>query len=251
MVIIKTAHDIENMMEACRISAGALRVARETIRPGVSTAYIDGEIRKYILSCGAKPTFLHYGGFPKNTCISINEQVIHGIPDNETVIKDGDIVKVDVGAAKNGFTGDNAATFPVGTVSDEARKLIEVTKESLERGVAAALKGNRTGDIGHAVQSYVEQNGFSVVRDYVGHGVGHELHEDPEVPNYGLPGHGPRLMAGMTIAVEPMINAGNAAVRVLPDGWTVKTADGSLSAHYENSVLITNGEPEILTAPEE
>lgn len=247
MVIIKTAHDIENMMEACRISAGALRVARETIRPGVSTAYIDGEIRKYILSCGAKPTFLHYGGFPKNTCISINEQVIHGIPDNDTVIKDGDIVKVDVGAAKNGFTGDNAATFPVGTVSDEARKLIEVTKESLERGVAAALKGNRTGDIGHAVQSYVEQNGFSVVRDYVGHGVGHELHEDPEVPNYGRAGHGTRLVPGMTIAIEPMVNAGGWQVDVLDNDWTVVTKDNSLSAHFEYTVLITENGPVVMT----
>ena len=247
MVIIKTAHDIENMTEACRISAGALRVARETIRPGVSTAYIDGEIRKYILSCGAKPTFLHYGGFPKNTCISINEQVIHGIPDNDTVIKDGDIVKVDVGAAKNGFTGDNAATFPVGTVSDEARKLIEVTKESLERGVAAALKGNRTGDIGHAVQSYVEQNGFSVVRDYVGHGVGHELHEDPEVPNYGRAGHGTRLVPGMTIAIEPMVNAGGWQVDVLDNDWTVVTKDNSLSAHFEYTVLITENGPVVMT----
>lgn len=248
MVVIKTARDIENMMEACRISAGALRVAREAIRPGVSTAYIDGEIRKYILSCGAKPTFLHYGGFPKNACISINEQVIHGIPDNDTIIMDGDIVKVDVGAAKNGFTGDNAATFPVGSVSDEALKLIAVTKESLERGVAAALKGNRVGDIGHAVQSYVEENGFSVVRDYVGHGVGRELHEDPEVPNYGRAGHGTRLVPGMTIAIEPMVNAGGWQVDVLDNDWTVVTADNSLSAHFEYTVLITENGPVVMTA---
>ncbi len=248
MVIVKTAREIESMMEACRISAGALRVARETIRPGVTTAYIDGEIRKYILSCGATPTFLHYGGFPKNACISINEQVIHGIPDKDTVIMDGDIVKVDVGAAKDGFTGDNAATFPVGTISAEAQKLVEVTKESLERGVAAALKGNRVGDIGHAVQSYVEEKGFSVVRDYVGHGVGRELHEDPEVPNYGRAGHGTRLVPGMTIAIEPMVNAGGWQVDVLDNDWTVVTADNSLSAHFEYTVLVTENGPVVMTA---
>ncbi len=236
------------MKKACRISAAALGIAREAIRPGVSTAHIDDEIRKFIVSCGAKPSFLNYNGFPKSACISVNEEVIHGIPSGDKILREGDIVSVDVGAYYNGYHGDNAFTFPVGTVSDEAKRLMDVTHESLKRAVAVAVKGNRIGDIGHAVQSYVEQNGFSVVRDYIGHGVGHELHEEPEVPNYGLEGHGARLVPGMTIAIEPMVNAGGWQVDVLDNDWTVVTRDGSLSAHFEYTIAITEGEAVILTA---
>lgn len=247
MIVLKTAKDLEAMKEACRISAGALRIAREHLTSGITTAYLDEQIRKYIVSQGAVPNFLHYGGFPKSACISINEQVIHGIPDDKTVIKEGDIVSVDVGAKYRGFNGDNAATFAVGKVSEEAQRLMDVTSESLKRAIAVALKGNRIGDIGHAVQSYVEENGFSVVREYVGHGVGRDLHEEPEVPNYGRPGHGTRLVPGMTIAIEPMVNAGGYGIRVLDNEWTVVTKDKSLSAHFENTVLITDNGPVILT----
>ena len=236
------------MREACRISAAALRVAGELIRPGVSTAFIDDEVRKYILSQGATPSFLRYNGFPNSACISINDEIIHGIPDEHRILAEGDIVSVDVGACKNGYHGDNAATFPVGAVAPEAQRLMDVTRESLQRALAVAVKGNRIGDIGHAVQSYVEENGFSVVRDYIGHGVGQKLHEEPEVPNYGRPGHGARLVPGMTIAIEPMVNAGGWQVEVLDNDWTVVTRDGSLSAHFEYTIAITDGAPLVLTA---
>ncbi|MEG0751033.1 MAG: type I methionyl aminopeptidase [Oscillospiraceae bacterium] len=247
MIVLKTARDIETMKEACRISAGALRVAKKAIAVGVSTADVDDAVRDYILSQGATPTFLGYNGFPKSACVSVNDEVIHGIPNHSHKLAEGDIVSVDVGAQKHGFTGDNAATFAVGAISAEAQKLLDVTLESLRRAVAVAIPGNRVGDIGHAVQAYVEANGCSVVRDYVGHGVGHKLHEDPEVPNYGRAGHGARLVSGMTIAIEPMVNSGGLEVEVLDNDWTVVTRDGSLSAHFEYTIAITDNGPVILT----
>jgi len=216
----------------------------------VTTREIDKEVEKFIRSQGGVPSFLNYQGYPGSVCLSVNDEVIHGIP-GKRKLKEGDIVSVDVGACIDGFHGDCAATYPCGRVSDEAAKLIEVTRQSFFEGIKFARPGYRVSDISHSVQSYVEQFGFSVVRDYVGHGVGAKLHEEPEVPNYGRPGHGPRLTAGMTIAVEPMVNVGGYQVKVLPDGWTVKTRDGSLAAHYENSILITEGDPEILTVCED
>lgn len=234
------------MKEAGRITGEALVLAGEAIKPGMTTKQLDTIIRRHIESCGAKPSFLGYGGFPGSACISINDQVIHGIPGSR-VIEEGDIVKVDVGAFYKGFHGDSANTFPVGKVSDEAMKLIEVTKESFWRGIAEAKPGNRIGDIGNAIQSYVEANGFSVVRRYVGHGVGEELHESPDVPNFGTKGRGVRLCAGMTIAVEPMVNIGGPDVSELRDKWTVVTADHTLSAHYEHSIAITDEGVIVLT----
>jgi methionyl aminopeptidase len=219
------------------------------VRPGVTTAEIDKAVYDYILSQGATPSFLNYGGFPASACISVNEVVIHGIPDNR-VLKEGDIVSIDVGAKWKGFHGDCAATFACGQISPEAQRLIDVTKQSFFEGIQYARKGNRVSDISHAVQAYVEENGFSVVRSFVGHGVGANLHEEPEVPNFGKPGRGPRLVPGMTIAVEPMVCQGGYDVRVLKDKWTTVTVDGKLAAHYENTVLITDGEPEILTVSE-
>ena len=249
MIIIKNGHDIEAMRQACRITAAARALAGEMVRPGVTTREIDNAVHDFIVAQGAKPSFLGYHGFPASTCISVNSTVVHGIP-NDYVLKDGDIVTVDVGAYYKGFHGDCAATYPCGTVSAEAEKLIEVTKQSFFEGIRFATKGHRVSDISHAIQTYVESNGFSVVRSFVGHGVGAQLHEDPEVPNFGAPGRGPRLLPGMTLAIEPMVNVGSYDVRVLKDGWTTVTADGKLSAQYENTVLITDGEPEILTVTE-
>ena len=247
MITIKSQREIERMREAGKITAAARSVGRQMLRDGVTTEEINKEIHKFILSCGATPTFLGYGGFPGSACVSLNDQVIHGIPSKHAVVKEGDIVKVDVGAYIGGFHGDCACTVPCGEVSEEAKKLIAVTRQSFFEGIKFAREGYRVSDIGAAVQAYVEANGFSVVRDYVGHGVGAALHESPEVPNYGKPGHGIRLQRGMVIAVEPMVNVGVYTVKVLPDGWTVKTRDGKLSAHYENTIAITDGEPEILT----
>ena len=238
------------MKRAGRITAEALLVAKEMIRPGVSTKEIDQKIRKFIESCGAVPSFLGYGGFPGSACISVNDEVIHGIPSMKRILKEGDIVKVDVGARFRGYNGDSARTFPVGKVSDEALRLISVTEKSFYEAMKVAKAGNRIGDIGHAVESFVISNGFSIVRDYVGHGVGADLHEDPEIPNFGVAGRGPRLYADMTVAIEPMVNAGLGKVKTLLDGWTVVTADGKLSAHYENSIAITNSDPIILTIAE-
>ena len=238
------------MKRAGRITAEALLVAKEMIRPGVSTKEIDQKIRKFIESCGAVPSFLGYGGFPGSACISVNDEVIHGIPSIKRILKEGDIVKVDVGARFRGYNGDSARTFPVGKVSDEALRLISVTEKSFYEAMKVAKAGNRIGDIGHAVESFVISNGFSIVRDYVGHGVGADLHEDPEIPNFGVAGRGPRLYADMTVAIEPMVNAGLGKVKTLSDGWTVVTADGKLSAHYENSIAITNSDPIILTIAE-
>lgn len=248
-ITLKSPREIELMRQAGKITAAARALAREMVTPGITTAQIDREVRHFIEKSGAKPTFLGYGGFPGSVCLSVNDEVIHGIPGSRT-IQEGDIVSVDVGATWKGFVGDCAGTYVAGKGSDEALRLIQVTRQSFFEGMKFARAGYRIGDISHAVQTYVEKNGFSVVREYVGHGVGAELHEAPEVPNYGEPGRGPRLLKGMTIAVEPMVNAGTYEVRVLKDGWTVKTKDGKLSAHYENTILITDGEPEILTFAE-
>ena len=247
MIELKSAKDLDRMKKACEISAQAIKVAQSVLEVGVSTAYVDDKVREYIVSQGARPTFLGYGGFPKSACISVNEELIHGIPSNHKIIKDGDIVSIDGGAFIDGFTGDNAATFAVGNVSEEAKRLLSVTKESLLRAVASAQPGNRIGDIGFAVQSYVESCGFSVVKEYVGHGVGRKLHEDPEVPNFGRAGHGARLVPGMTIAIEPMVNVGGPEVEVLANDWTVVTKDRQLSAHFEYSVAITENGPIVLT----
>lgn len=249
-IVIKSAREIELMRVAGRITAGARTIARQGIAAGVTTKELDREIHRYIVKNGATPTFLNYGGFPASACISMNDEVIHGIP-GARVIHDGDIVSVDVGAKINGFTGDCAGTYPCGEITPEAQDLIAVTRQSFFEGIKFARVGYRVSDIGHAIQEYVESHGYSVVRSYVGHGVGAQLHEEPEVPNYGEPGHGPRLVKGMTIAIEPMVNAGTFDVRVLDNEWTVVTADGKLSAHYENTILITDGEPEILTMAED
>ena len=249
MITIKNERELESMRQACKITAAARALAGEMVKPGVSTKAIDQAVRDYIVSQGAKPSFLNYNGFPASTCISVNETVIHGIPGGY-ILKDGDIVSIDVGAFYKGFHGDCAATFACGAISTEAQKLIDVTRQSFFEGMKFARNGFRVQDISHAIQTYVESNGFSIVRSFVGHGVGRQLHEEPEVPNFGKPGRGPRLVKGMTIAVEPMVNVGTHEVRVLKDGWTVVTADGKLSAHYENTVLITDGEPEILTVTE-
>ena len=246
MISLKTAHDIELMRKAGKITAAARALAGEMVKPGVSTKAIDRAVHDFIVSQGAKPSFLNYSGYPGSACISINNQVIHGIPGHRR-IQDGDIVSVDVGAYINGFHGDCAATYIAGNVSEDVKKLIEVTRQSFFEGIKFARAGYRIGDISHAIQEYAESFGFSVVREDVGHGVGEKLHEEPEVPNYGAAGHGPRLIPGMTIAIEPMINMGTAEIRVLSDGWTVETEDGKPSAHYENTVLITKGDPEILT----
>lgn len=247
MVVLKTARELETLKEAGRISATALRIGGSMLRDGVSTAAVDDAMRAYIRSQHAEPSFLGYNGYPKSVNISINNEVIHGIPSAKRIVREGDIVSIDVGAHYKGYHGDNAATFAVGTVSDKAKRLLDVTRESLKRAVAAAVKGNRLGDISFAVQSYVEQNGFSVVRDFVGHGVGRELHETPEVPNFGKPGHGVRLMPGMVIAIEPMVNEKGYQVDILDDGWTVVTRDGGLSAHFEYTIAITDDKPVILT----
>ena len=238
------------MKQAGKITAEALLVAREMIKPGVCTKDIDQKIRKFIESSGAVPSFLGYGGFPGSACISVNNEVIHGIPSSKRILVEGDIVKIDVGARFRGYNGDSARTFPVGKVSDEALRLISVTEKSFYEAMKVAKAGYRIGDIGHAIESFVISNGFSIVRDYTGHGVGADLHEDPEIPNFGVAGRGPRLYADMTLAIEPMVNAGLAGVRTLSDGWTVVTADGKLSAHYENSIAITSGDPIILTKAE-
>ena len=250
MISLKSPREIECMRRAGRLTAQARALAGSMVRPGVTTHEIDTAVRRFIESHGAKPSFLGYGGFPGSACISVNDVVIHGIP-GPLKLKEGDIVSVDVGAYVDGFHGDCAATYPCGEVSPEAMKLIQVTQQSFWEGIKMAKKGMRVSDIGHAVQTYVEGFGFSVVRDFVGHGVGAKLHEAPEVRNYGPAGHGPRLLPGMTLAVEPMVCAGDWQVQVLSDKWTTVTRDGSLAAHYENTILITDGEPEILTVTED
>ena len=249
MITLKSAHEIELMRRAGKITAAARALARDMVKPGVTTAQIDKTVFQFIEDQGATPSFLHYNGYPASVCVSVNDEIIHGIP-GKRVLQEGDIVSVDVGAFIGGFHGDCAGTYPCGQVSDEALRLIRVTQQSFFEGLKYAREGCRLSDISAAVQAYVEANGFSIVREYVGHGIGRKMHEPPEVPNYGKPGHGPRLLRGMTIAVEPMVNAGSAAILQMPDGWTVKTADGKNAAHYENTILITAGEPELLTDPE-
>lgn len=248
MIALKTQHQIASMRDAGRITARALQLGGETIAPGITTAELNAVMHDYIVKQGAKPSFLHYNGYPASACISINNEVIHGIP-GKRKIQDGDIVSIDVGAFYEGFHGDSAYTFTAGNVSEDAKKLLEATKNSLMEGIKAATAGARLGDIGHAVQSYVEARSFSVVRQYVGHGVGEHMHEDPDVPNYGRPGRGVRLVPGMVIAIEPMVNAGKYEVKQLSDGWTVVTLDGSLSAHFEHTIAITEDGPIIMTQP--
>ena len=247
MIQLKNPSQIELMRDAGRITGEALLLAGEKIEAGMTTLELDRIIRAHIEKSGAKPSFLGYGGFPGSACISINEEVIHGIPSAKRVICDGDIVKVDVGAYYKGYHGDSANTFAVGNVTDEAKKLIEVTKEAFFKAVEVAIPGNRLGDIGAAVQKHAEANGFSVVRKYIGHGIGQNLHESPDVPNFGQPGRGARLYPGMVIAIEPMINQGVYEVKEMPDKWTVVTADAKLSAHYEHTVAITENGPILLT----
>ena len=247
MIVLRTAKEIDMMRKACQISAEALQLAGESVKPGITTYELDQIAYRYIKKQGAEPNFLNYNGFPATACISINDEVIHGIPSKKRVLKEGDIVSIDLGAKVNGYNGDNAATFACGVISDEAKRLCDTTRESLYLGIEQAVAGNRIGDIAFAIQSYCEERGFSVVREYTGHGVGTHLHEDPSVPNYGTAGRGQRLLPGMTIAIEPMINAGSKAIKCLPDGWTVKTLDGKLSAHFEHTIAITKGEPIILT----
>ena len=248
MIIVKTPEQIKLMRIAGRITGEALLLGGEMVKPGVSTKQIDDKIRHYIEKCGAKPSFLGYGGFPGSACISINQEIIHGIPSSHRIIEEGDIVKIDVGAYIHGFHGDSANTFPCGNVSEEAKKLIAVTKRSWELGAEAAGKeGARIGDIGAAVDGYVVANGFSTVKKYVGHGVGEDLHEDPNVPNFGTAGRGARLCRGMVIAIEPMVNVGRPEVKELADNWTVVTKDGSRSAHYEHTIALTADGVEVLT----
>jgi len=247
MIVLKTGRELKIMREACRISAGALQVAGKAVEPGVSTAEIDKLAEDYIRSQGGEPNFKNYEGYPATACISINNEVIHGIPSKARKLKAGDIVSIDLGAKFDGYHGDNAATFACGDVSAEAKRLMDTTRESLYEGINAAVSGGRIGDIGHAIQSYVEARGYSVVRKFIGHGIGTQLHEAPEVPNFGTAGRGIRLMPGMTLAIEPMINAGKSDVKILPDGWTVLTCDGSLSAHFEHTVVITPEGPKIMT----
>lgn len=248
MINLKTRHELEAMREAGRVSAQALQLAGQAVKPGVTTGEIDRLVYDFITKQGATPTFLHYDGYPASACISINNEVIHGIPGKRR-IEEGDIVSIDIGAALKGFQGDNAATFAAGKPGPAALALMQATQESLMKAIEVAKVGARLGDVGYAVQSYVEAKGYSVVREYVGHGIGEEMHEPPDVPNYGRPGRGIRLLAGMTIAIEPMVNEGGAAVRVLPDGWTVVTRDGKLSAHFEHTIAITENGPVILTLP--
>ena len=235
------------MKEACVIAAGALKAAGAAVEPGISTEEIDRIAHNFIVKNGAIPTFKGYNGYPAATCISINDEVIHGIPNKKRIIKAGDIVSIDVGATFNGYVGDNAATFAAGDISPEAQRLCDTTRDSLYEGIKAAVAGGRIGDIGSTIQRYCEERGFSVVREFTGHGVGKQMHEDPSVPNFGTPGRGVRLLPGMTIAIEPMINMGGAGIRQLPDGWTIKTKDGALSAHFEHTVAITSNGPVILT----
>lgn len=250
LISLKSQRELEKMRRAGRITAAARTLAGKMVAPGVTTLQIDTAVRRFIESHGAKPSFLGYGGFPGSACISVNDEVIHGIPGHRK-LKEGDIVSVDVGAYIDGFHGDCAGTFPCGQVSEEALRLIRVTEQSFWAGLKQAVPGKRVSDISHAVQQLAESYGYGVVREYVGHGVGSKLHEAPEVPNYGPAGHGPRLQAGMVIAVEPMINMGGKEIRNMKDGWTVRTADGSMAAHYENTIAITEHGPEILTTDED
>lgn len=247
MVILKSLQEIEKIRSASLIVASALDGIRQLIRPGVNTLALDEFAEKFILSAGGKPAFKGYRGYPKSLCTSVNEQVVHGIPSRDVVLNEGDLISLDIGVIVDGFYGDAAITVPVGDISAEAKRLITVTEEALARGIEAAAAGNRLFDISHAVQSHVESHGFSVVRDFVGHGIGSSLHEDPQIPNFGERNRGPRLRPGMVLAIEPMVNAGGSATVVTEDGWTAVTADGSLSAHFEHTVAVMPDGPWILT----
>ena len=247
MIVLRTARELELIRKACIISAEALQVAGEAVKPGVTTWEIDKIAYDYIKKQGAEPNFLNLYGFPATACISINDEVIHGIPSKKCVIKEGDIVSIDLGAKVDGYNGDNAATFAAGKISANAKRLCDVTEKSLYLGIEQAIAGNRIGDVAWAIQSYCEENGYGVIREYTGHGVGAKLHEDPSVPNFGTPGRGVRLLPGMVIAIEPMITEGSRAIKQLSDGWTVKTKDGKLAAHFEHTIAITPNGPQILT----
>jgi methionyl aminopeptidase len=247
MIILKTLSEFPYLRKAGKIVAMTLEELKKYIRPGVTTGELNQIADDFIRRLGARPAFLGYHGFPGSICTSVNNEVVHGIPGKRKLVS-GDIISIDVGAIYEGYCGDAAATFPVGQISPEAQRLLEVTEKALYLGIEQAVPGNRIGDISAAIQSFVEANGYSVVRDFVGHGIGRNMHEDPQVPNFGKPGHGPRIRPGLAIAIEPMVNMGTHEVVVLGDGWTVVTKDGSLSAHFEHSVLVTKGQPEILTA---
>ncbi len=248
MIILKSDRELKLMKQAGKIAAHTLEILEKAIKPGITTQELDKIAEEYILSKGARPAFKGYRGFPATICTSINEQVVHGIP-GERRLEKGDIISIDVGVVIDGYYGDTAATFPVGKVNREAEELIEITQNCFFEGIKYARRGNRLTDISHAIQNYVESRGCSVVRNYVGHGIGREMHEPPQIPHFGPPGKGPRLEKGMTLAIEPMVNRGDFKVKTLEDNWTVVTVDGSLSAHYEHTVAITDGEPEILTLP--
>lgn len=248
MIVLKSAQEIKYMREAGRITSLALQELSEKIRPGVTTAELNRYAEEFLERARAKPAFLGYHGFPASICTSVNNEVVHGIPGLRR-LENGDIISIDMGAIYHGYYGDAAATFPVGEISEEANRLLKVTEKALYEGISKAVRGNRIGDISAAVQSFVEAHGFHVVRDFVGHGIGRNMHEEPQVPNFGKPGVGPRLQPGMALAIEPMVNVGTHEVVVLPDHWTVVTKDGSLSAHFEHTILVTDGEPEILTLP--
>jgi methionyl aminopeptidase len=250
VIVCRSAAELEQMREAGRLVGEVLTELAAAVAPGVSTADLDALAEKRIRQAGATPAFKGYHGYPATICASVNEEVIHGIPSGRRVLNEGDVISIDVGASMNGYYGDSAVTLPVGKISEEAATLLRVTEESLHKAIEVARPGNRVSDIGHAVQKHVEAYGFSVVREFVGHGIGQKMHEEPQVPNYGQPGHGPRLAEGMVLAIEPMVNAGSPAVKVLADGWTAVTRDGGLSAHFEHTVAVTAGEPWILTARE-
>lgn len=247
MIIIKSKREIDLMREPCKVVGEILHDLEKVITPGMSTQDINAYVEDRIAHFNMKPTFKGYGGFPAGACVSVNEEVVHGIPSKHRIVKEGDIVSIDIGATYKGYNSDAARTYPVGQISAEAQRLIDVTRQSFFEGIKYAMIGYRIHDIGHAVQVYAEKNGMSVIRDYTGHGTGSKLHEDPQIPNYGNPGTGPRLKEGMTLAIEPMIALGSYDVRVLSNDWTAVTVDGKLSAHYENTILVTDGEPEILT----
>jgi methionyl aminopeptidase len=248
MIVCRSSAELEQMREAGRLVGEVLTELAAAVAPGVSTADLDELAEKRIRQAGATPAFKGYHGYPATICASINDEVIHGIPSGRRVLNEGDIISIDVGASLDGYFGDSALTLAVGKISEPAAALLRVTEEALYKAIDEAKSGNRVSDIGHAVQKHVEAYGFSVVREFVGHGIGQRMHEEPQIPNYGEPGHGPRLAEGMVLAIEPMVNAGTAAVKVLADGWTAVTRDKSLSAHFEHTVAVTAGEPWILTA---
>jgi methionyl aminopeptidase len=246
LIVLKSDNEIQRLAESCRIVAEVLDGIKAMISPGISTRELDGFAESFIISKGARPAFKGYRGYPSSVCTSVNEQVVHGIP-SASKLREGDIVSLDIGVYYKGFYGDAALTLPVGNINAEATKLLKVTEQSLQVGIEKAVVGNRLSDISSAIQRYVESEGFSVVRNFVGHGIGRELHEEPQIPNYGKPGEGPEILAGMTLAIEPMVNAGGWEVKILNDGWTAVTKDRSLSAHFEHTIAVTNNGQEILT----